>query len=112
MNSLPKTVTRQCHDCDLNPGPTATESSMLSRWLTSDKLARHIAGVGSQTHCTVHTVGPHTEQPSYRTAIMHTQQQNMPIQSTGISRLAIQAETENGVQTCIGNYKVVFPKTT
>ena len=111
MNSLPKTVTRQCHDCDLNPGPTP-ESSMLTRRLTSDKLARHITGVGSQTHCTVHTVGPHTEQPSYRAAIMHTQQQHMPIQSTGIGRLAIQAEIEHGVQTCIGNYKVVFPKTT
>ena len=27
MNSLPKTVTRQRRDCDLNPGPTAPESS-------------------------------------------------------------------------------------
>ena len=23
VNSLPKTVTRQCRDCDLNPGPSA-----------------------------------------------------------------------------------------
>ena len=30
MNSLPKTVTRQCRDCDLNPGPSAPESSMLT----------------------------------------------------------------------------------
>ena len=29
MNSLPKTVTRQCRDCDLNPGPYAPESSTL-----------------------------------------------------------------------------------
>ena len=29
MNSLPKTVTRQRSDCDLNPDPTAPESSML-----------------------------------------------------------------------------------
>ena len=32
VNSLPKTVTRQCRDCDLNPGPSAPESSM---WLPS-----------------------------------------------------------------------------
>jgi len=29
VNSLPKTVTRQCRDCDLNPGPSAPESSTL-----------------------------------------------------------------------------------
>ena len=29
MNSLPKTVTRQRHGCDLNPGPSASESSTL-----------------------------------------------------------------------------------
>jgi len=30
VNSLLKTVTRQCRDCDLNPGPSAPESSMLT----------------------------------------------------------------------------------
>ena len=30
VNSLPKTVTRQCRDCDLNPGPSAPESSTLT----------------------------------------------------------------------------------
>jgi len=30
VNSLPKTVTRQRRDCDLNPGPTAPESSTLT----------------------------------------------------------------------------------
>jgi len=30
VNSLPKTVTRQRHDCDLNPGPSAPESSTLT----------------------------------------------------------------------------------
>ena len=29
VNSLPKTVTRQCRGCDLNPSPTAPESSTL-----------------------------------------------------------------------------------
>jgi len=35
VNSLPKTVTRQRRGCDLNPGPTALESSMLTTWLPS-----------------------------------------------------------------------------
>ena len=30
VNSLPKTVTQQRCDCDLNPGPSADESSMLT----------------------------------------------------------------------------------
>jgi len=30
VNSLPKTVTRQRRGCELNPGPSATESSTLS----------------------------------------------------------------------------------
>jgi len=33
VNSLPKTVTRQRRDCDLNPGPSAPEFSMLM-WFT------------------------------------------------------------------------------
>jgi len=35
VNSLPKTVTRQRHKCDLNPGPTAPESSTLTTRLPS-----------------------------------------------------------------------------
>ena len=34
MNSLPKTVIRR-DDCDLNPGPSAPESSTLTTWLPS-----------------------------------------------------------------------------
>jgi len=33
VNSLPKTVTRQRRDCDLNPGPSAPESSTLTTLL-------------------------------------------------------------------------------
>jgi len=36
MNSLPKTVTRQHRDCDLNPGPSAPECSTLTT-----RLRRH-----------------------------------------------------------------------
>jgi len=35
VNSLPKTVTRQRRDCDLNPGPSVLESSTLTTRLPS-----------------------------------------------------------------------------
>jgi len=35
VNSLPKTVTRQCRNCNLNLGPSAPESSMLTTRLPS-----------------------------------------------------------------------------
>jgi len=35
VNSLPKTVTQQCRSCNLNPGPTAPESHMLTTRLPS-----------------------------------------------------------------------------
>ena len=35
VNSLPKTVTRQRHGCDLNPGAYAPESSTLTTRLPS-----------------------------------------------------------------------------
>jgi len=35
VNSLPKTVTRQRRGSDLNPGPSAPESSMLTTRLQS-----------------------------------------------------------------------------
>jgi len=35
VNSLPKTVTRQRRGCDLNPGPSAHESSTLTTRLPS-----------------------------------------------------------------------------
>ena len=36
VNRLPKTVTRQRRDCDLNPGTSAPESSTLTTRLPSD----------------------------------------------------------------------------
>ena len=38
VNSLPKTVTRQRRDCDLNPGPSAPESSTLTTRLPSHHM--------------------------------------------------------------------------
>jgi len=35
VNSLPKTVTRQRRSCDLNPGPSAPQSSTLTTRLPS-----------------------------------------------------------------------------
>jgi len=37
VNSLPKTVTRQRRDCDLNPGPSVPESSTLTTRLQSPR---------------------------------------------------------------------------
>jgi len=37
VNSLPKTVTRQRRDCDMNPGPSAPESSTLTTRLPSTR---------------------------------------------------------------------------
>jgi len=41
VNSLPKTVTRQRRDCDLNPGPAAPESSTLTTRLPSHPERRY-----------------------------------------------------------------------
>jgi len=40
VNSLPKTVARQRRDCDLNPGPSVTESSTLTTRLPSKRYKR------------------------------------------------------------------------
>jgi len=48
VNSLPKTVTRQCRGCDLNPGPPAPESSTLTTRLPSHPLARERIPVPSE----------------------------------------------------------------
>ena len=48
VDSLPKTVTRQRRDCDLNPGPSAPESSTLTT-----RLPRHLVrplNVGRYLH--------------------------------------------------------------
>ena len=39
VNSLPKTVTRQRRGCDLNPGPSAPESSTLTSRLPSHPVS-------------------------------------------------------------------------
>jgi len=44
VNSLPKTVTRQRRDCDLNPGPSAPESSTLTTRV-SVRQSRRPAGL-------------------------------------------------------------------
>jgi len=46
VNSLRKTVTRQRRDCDLNPGPSAPESSTLTTRLPSHPI---ISIIGTYT---------------------------------------------------------------
>jgi len=41
VNSLPKTVTRKRRDCDLNPVPSAPESSTLTTRLPSHPLHQY-----------------------------------------------------------------------
>jgi len=52
VNSLLKTVTRQRRDCDLNPGPTAPESSTLTTRLPShpDTSTRVVFRLGTKMH--------------------------------------------------------------
>jgi len=49
VNSLPKTVTRQRRDCDLNPGPSAPESSTLTTRLPLVKRAKQSFQVPAKT---------------------------------------------------------------
>jgi len=58
VNSLPKSVTRQRRGCDLNPGPTALESSTLTTRYTEPPLFKRTiripdegAWVESSSHC-------------------------------------------------------------
>jgi len=44
VNNLPKTVTGQRRDCDLNPGPSAPESSALTTRLPSHLSKRSRGG--------------------------------------------------------------------
>ena len=58
VNSLPKTVTRQRRDCDLNPGPSAPESSTLTSRLPSRPRATvNTAGL-SVGNASVHSLQP------------------------------------------------------
>jgi len=62
VNSLPKTVTGQRRGCDLNPGPTAPESSTLTTRLPSHlatccEVKRYIYGVFDVLGGLVHVRG-------------------------------------------------------
>ena len=51
MNSLPETVTRQRRGCDLNPGPSAFQSSTITTRLPSHSTGHYKIGlqIGSHT---------------------------------------------------------------
>jgi len=58
VNSLSKTVTRQRRGCDLNPGPSAPESSTLTTRLSSHPMyIRVISGDTQQRSGPVGVVG-------------------------------------------------------
>ena len=50
VNSLPKTVTQQRRDCDLNPGPTAPESSTHFLHLSLSSVILTDSSMGSPVH--------------------------------------------------------------
>ena len=50
VNSLPKTVTRQRRGCDLNPGPSAPESSTLTTLLPRRNRERLKCGKTHRRH--------------------------------------------------------------
>jgi len=54
VNSLPKTVTRQRRGCDLNPGPSAPESSTLTTRLLSHPAGEHQLKLPNQLTDTGH----------------------------------------------------------
>ena len=61
VNSLPETVTRQRHDCDLNPGRTAPESSTLSTRLPSHHphaVALHVSRYSASMRCVFAELDP------------------------------------------------------
>jgi len=60
VNSLPKTVTRQHRDCDLNTGPSAPESSTLTT---------RLPGVGPSERNPVRTKAQQNEIPIERNPI-------------------------------------------
>jgi len=58
VNNLPKTVTGQRRDCDLNPGPSAPESSALATRLPSH-LSKRSTGGGVYCAAIVHSCNVH-----------------------------------------------------
>ena len=51
VNSLPKTVTRQRRDCDLNPGSSAPESNTITTRLPSHPFVGLERAIESCLHC-------------------------------------------------------------
>ena len=74
VNSLPKTVTQQHHDCDLNPGPSVPESSTL----TTRLLSHHKYGLVAIFWCRVQSISPAIRHPYDR----HTHPFNGPFSGT------------------------------
>jgi len=50
VNSLPKTATRQRRGCDLNPGPSAPESSTLTTRLPSHVVSMYVVRFSSDKY--------------------------------------------------------------
>ena len=72
VNSLPNTVTRQRRDCDLNPSPSAPESSTVTTRLPSHPLRILKLGKLMQV-CTLGYFSSSPAQASlYRQCLLHS----------------------------------------
>ena len=92
MSSLPKTVTRQRRDCDLNPGPSAPESSTLTTRLPSHPsktLLKLISANGAAVRAGELMTAHHTETNQVITAMECMPKPARPLWFTQLTFYAI-----------------------
>jgi len=86
VNSLPKTVTRQRRGCDLNPGPTAPESSTLTTQIPSH--LNHMYWLYITSCCSTYSERPHRFFPlsnNFGSCRIFSRHHNGPEHKTGPS---------------------------
>jgi len=74
VNSLLKTVTRQRHDCDLNPGPSAPQSSTITTRLLSHPVLLPTQEIPENLSCSISANFPNSQPicigPKYTSSIV------------------------------------------
>jgi len=77
VNSLPKTVTRQRQDCDLNPGPSASKSSTVTTRLPSHSTVYLLVQQVVWCYQLSMDESPRPCQPNWPTSALLVQQQQV-----------------------------------
>jgi len=110
VNSLPKTVTRQRRGCDLNPGPSAPESSTLTTRLPSHP----VQGAGETTYAPggiyksakaqifFNTMKAQKSYYGSTTAIVRDPQQRFTKPQTGLSTIRAMYSISQHQQSAVG----------